>query len=80
MYLYIEYVQIMAITEEDIKRIIKDELRKFSDESLNKEVGKALNKKNNPARDEMIRTIKNSMESIFKVLWQKKDFWKTDIK
>jgi len=70
----------MAITEEDIKRIIKDELRKFSDESLNKEVGKALNKKNNPARDEMIRTIKNSMESIFKVLWQKKDFWKTDIK
>jgi DNA-binding transcriptional regulator WhiA len=70
----------MEFTENDIKKIVKDELRKFSEESLNKEVGKALSRKNNPARDELIRTIKDSMEQIFKVLWQKKEFWKQDVK
>jgi hypothetical protein len=69
----------MEFTENDIKKIVKDELRKFSEESLNKEVGKALSNKSGAARSELIRTIKDSMEQIFKVLWQKKEFWKTGI-
>ena len=31
-------------------------------------------------RDELISTIKSSLESVYKLLWQKKEFWKSDIK
>lgn len=64
----------------DVKEVVNDEIKKFVDDALDKEMRKILADKNSKSRGEMIATIKNSMEAVFKVLWQKKDFWKTDIK
>jgi hypothetical protein len=64
----------------DIKGIVKDEINKFVDDSLDKEMKKVLRNSNSQSRDELISTIKNAMEAVYKVLWQKRDFWKTDIK
>lgn len=65
---------------EDVKKIVKDEITKFVDDSLDKEIKKILTKSNTLTRSEMISTIKNALEAVYKVLWQKRDFWKTDIK
>jgi ATP-dependent Lon protease len=64
----------------DVKAIVNDEIKKFVDDKLDKEISKILRNKNTATRDELISTIKNAMDSLVKVLWQKKDFWKTDIK
>jgi hypothetical protein len=64
----------------DVKGIINDEIKKFVDDSLDKEMKKVLRNSNSQSRDELINTIKNAMEAVYKVLWQKRDFWKTDIK
>ena len=64
----------------DIKAIIKDEINKFVGDTLDKEMKKILSKSNSLSRDELISTIKNSMEAVYKVLWQKKEFWRNDIK
>lgn len=64
----------------DIKGIVKDEINKFVNDSLDKEIKKTLSNSNSQSRAEMIATIKNAMEAVYKVLWQKRDFWKTDIK
>jgi len=66
--------------DEDIKRIVKDEIGKFVNDSLDKEVKKVMAKSNSMTRGELISTIKNSIEAVYKVLWQKRDFWKTDIR
>ena len=63
----------------DIKQIVNDEIKKFTNDSLDKEVAKVLHKSGS-SRDELISTIKNSMEAVYKVLWQKRDFWKSDIR
>jgi hypothetical protein len=63
----------------DVKTIVKDELNKFVADSLDKEMKKILSK-NSQSRDELISTIKNSLESVYKLLWVKRDFWKSDIK
>jgi Ni,Fe-hydrogenase III component G len=63
-----------------IKEIVNDELKKFITTSLDKEIKNMLHNKNTQSRDELIKTIKDSLESVYKVLWQKRDFWKTDIK
>jgi hypothetical protein len=65
---------------EDVKDIVNSEIKKFVNDSLDKEVKKILHSSNSKTRDEMIGTIKNALESVVKVLWAKKDFWKTDIK
>jgi len=64
----------------DIKSIVKDEISKFCSDTLDKEVKKIMGKSNSQTRGEMINIIKNAMESVYKVLWQKSSFWKTDIK
>lgn len=64
----------------DIKEIVRDEINKFVNDSLDKEIKKALSSSNSQSRAEMIKTIKDAMEAVYKVLWQKRDFWKTDIK
>jgi hypothetical protein len=64
----------------DVKGIVNDEIKKFVDDSLDKEMKKVLRNSNSQSRDELINTIKNAMEAVYKVLWQKRDFWKTDIK
>ena len=64
----------------EVKAIIKDELDKFISSNLDSEVKKKINNKNSKVRNELTKLIKDSIESVFKVLWQKRDFWKTDIR
>jgi hypothetical protein len=64
----------------EVKAIVNDEIKKFVGDMLDKEMKKVLHSNNSATRDELIQTIKNSMEAVYKVLWQKRDFWKSDIK
>jgi len=64
----------------DVEKVVNDEIRKFVNDSLDKEIKRILHSSNSRTRDEMIGTIKNALESVVKVLWAKKDFWKSDIK
>jgi len=66
--------------KQDVKEIVNDEISKFVNDSLDKEIKKILSKSNTQTRNELISTIKNAIEAVYKVLWQKRDFWKTDIK
>ncbi len=63
-----------------IREIVRSEIKKFVNDSLDKEIKKALHSSNSQSREELITTIKNAMESVYKMLWQKKDFWKSDIR
>lgn len=64
----------------DVEKIVKDEIRKFINDSLDKEIKKVLKNSNSQSRDEIVSTIKNAMESVYKMLWIKKEFWKSEIK
>lgn len=68
------------MNKQEVKGIVNDEINKFVSDSLDKEVKKVLHKSNSMTRTETISIIKNAMEAVYKVLWQKRDFWKTDIK
>lgn len=68
------------MTETDVKRIIRSEFDKLMKDSLDKEMKSNLQKSNSASRAELIKTIKDSMEAVYKVLWMKREFWKTDIK
>ncbi len=68
------------MNKKEIKEIVTDEINKFINDALDKEMKKILQKSNSQSRDELVSTIKNAMEAVYKVLWQKRDFWKTDIK
>lgn len=64
----------------DVKTIVNDEIRKFVSDSLDKEIRRILHSTNSISRDELLSTIKNAIEAVYKVLWQKREFWKSDIK
>jgi ATP-dependent Lon protease len=64
----------------DVKAVVNSEIKKFVNDSLDKEIKKLLRSSNSASRDELISTIKNAIESVYKVLWQKREFWKNDIK
>ena len=64
----------------DVKEIVKDEINKFVNDSLDKEIKKIISKSNSQSRAELITTIKDALESVYKMLWVKRDFWKSDIK
>lgn len=68
------------LDKNDIKKIVKDEIDMFVKDSFDKELKKILSKSNSLGREEMLNTIKKAMESAFKILWIKRDFWKTDIR
>ena len=68
------------MNKNEIKDIVVDEIRKFTVDNLDKEVSRLLRNSSSKSRDEIISIIKSSLESAFKTLWQKRDFWKTDIK
>ena len=68
------------MNKEQIKRVVNDEITRFVNDSLDKEIKKVMAKSNSQTRGELISTIKNAIEAVYKVLWQKRDFWKTDIK
>lgn len=67
------------MNEIDVKKIVDIEIKKFVNDTLDKEIKKALHNANSQSRGEMINTIKDAMESVYKMLWQKRDFWKTGI-
>lgn len=64
----------------DVKKIVDDEIKKFVNDSLDKEIKKILRGSNSKSRAEIATIIKTAMESVYKLLWIKRDFWKTDIK
>lgn len=66
--------------KQDVKVIVNDEIRKFVNDNLEKEIKKSLSKSNSPVRSEVVSIIKDAFEAVYKVLWQKRDFWKTDIR
>lgn len=68
------------INKEDVKAIVNDEIKKFVNDSFDKEIKKVLHNSNSMTRAEIIVTIKNAMESVYKLMWVKRDFWKSDIK
>jgi len=68
------------MTNKEIKQLVNDEIKKFITDSLDNEIKKIIKKSNSQSREELISMIKNSFEAVYKVLWQKRDFWKTDIK
>lgn len=64
----------------EIKDLVKSEIKKYIVDSLDGEMKGILKKQNSQSRSEIISTIKNSLESVYKILWVKRDFWKSDIK
>ena len=64
----------------DVKEIVKDEIKKFINDSLDKEMKKILQTKGSATRNELVDSLRNAFDAVYKVMWQKKDFWKTDIK
>lgn len=64
----------------EIENIVQSEIKKFIGDSFDKELKALLKKSNSQSRKELIQTIKDSLESAFKILWIKRDFWKSDIK
>lgn len=65
---------------QEIVDIVNSELKKFVTDSLDKEMKTILEKGNSQSRKEMVQTIKDAMEAAFKLLWVKRDFWKSDIR
>ena len=63
-----------------VKRIVNDEINKFISDSLDKEMKKILRSNSSDSRDELVNTIKNSFEEVFKNMWQKRDYWRNSIK
>lgn len=68
------------VDRNEIVDVIQSELKKFVSDSLDNEMKKILNKKNSQTRQEMVKILKDGLEAAFKILWIKRDFWKTDIK
>ena len=66
--------------KQDVKVIVNDEIKKFMNDSFEKEIKKTLSRSSSPVRGEVVSIIKDALEAVYKVLWQKRDFWKTDIR
>jgi hypothetical protein len=64
----------------DVKKIVTDEIDKFLKDSLDKEVKKLIHSNNSQSRSEMIKTIKNALEDLFKALWFRHQLWSDSIK
>jgi ATP-dependent Lon protease len=64
----------------DVKEIVNTEIKKFVNDMLDKEMKKILQSKGSASRNELVDMVRNAFDAVYKVLWQKKDFWKTDIK
>jgi hypothetical protein len=68
------------MTKAEIEKLVKSEVKKMFSDMVDDEVNKVIKKPGTKSRNELISTIKDSMEAVYKVLWQKRDFWKSDIK
>ncbi len=68
------------MNKSEVTSIVKEEIKKFISDTLDQEIKKILSKSGSKTRNELVKTIADSMEGVYKVLWQKRDFWKKDIK
>jgi hypothetical protein len=66
--------------KQDVKKIVDDEIRSFVKDSLDDEIKKIMGKSNTKTRSEIVTIMKNALEAVYKMLWVKRDFWKTDIR
>jgi len=64
----------------EVKDIVNSEIKNFVNDSLDAEMKKILHSSGSKSRPELITTIKDAMEAVYKVLWMKRDFWKSDIR
>ena len=71
--------EVENIVDTKIKSIVNDEIEKFIKDTLDKEISRLLKSNNSKTRKEHLDTIKNAMESVYKMMWIKRDFWKSDI-
>jgi len=71
--------EVENIVDTKIKSIVNDEIDKFINNALDKEISKLLKSNNSKTRKEHLDTIKSAMESVYKMMWVKRDFWKSDI-
>lgn len=78
--MYLCVIDDCGMNKLEVKDIVRDEINKFIEVSLDKEIKKLLNKGNTQTRSEMSNIIKTALESVYKSLWQKKDFWQSSIK
>lgn len=67
------------MNEKEIKSLINNEIKKFMLDNLDKEIAKIM-RDNTKTRKEMIDSIGDAFDSVFRTLWQKKGFWSTSIK
>ena len=70
----------MIKTKADVQEIVRKEIESFVKDNLDKAIKDAMKNSNSATRKELIDTIKNSIESVYKMFWYKRDFWKSDIK
>ncbi len=68
------------MNKSDVKQIVVDEIDKFVNNALDKEIKKVLSKSNSQSRGETVAIIKDAMDSVYRTLWQKRDFWQSSIK
>lgn len=64
----------------EVEKIIRDEIKIFVKDMLDKEIARILRERNSKTRQEIVAMMKDGLEAVFKTLWQKRDFWKTDIR
>jgi len=64
----------------EVKKIVNDEIKKFVNDALDKEMKKIVHNSSSQTRAELITTIKDALEAVYKMLWVKKEFWKSDIR
>ena len=66
--------------KKEVVDIVNSEIKKFKSDHLDKEMKKYIASSNSQSRKELVSLIKDSLEAVYKMLWMKRDFWKTDIK
>ena len=71
---------VLNMDKNEVKAIVNSEIKKLVNDSLDKEMKKILHNSNSQSRGELISTMKNALDSVYKLLWMKKEFWKADIK
>lgn len=67
------------MNKDDVKSIVNSEMKKFAVDTLDKEVAKLLKTNGTASRNAMIAAIKDSLESVYKTFWTKREFWRNDI-
>ena len=68
------------MNKSEVKEIVKSEVKNVLSSNLDGEMKNILKRSSSDSRKELIQIIKDAMEAVYKVLWMKRDFWKSDIK